>query len=402
MKVEDFSDILPGTKDGRSFVFNPSVAHWKDDLYLCVYRIFSRGFLTPRESDKTKDINHPWFEKAVWDFNYGNRFGRDEPGIALLKIVGTKISLVADLSEKVSEEEFNFFTIPTFADPRILHYEKNLFVVSSNVNREDNSVRIRAGFLEFIRTERGTYRLFMHEASDLCTEISTQKTEKNWSFWKRNDGELFFSYHISPSHEIVPVKIDVNRKTFKCLPNKILDGNIYFGLLEKCYNSNFDQKFLFISLSTPAISRRDKINRHIGVGHLKFYWKKHSDLLKDSPLAVFYKKYLNKYRHHPSFDYFMFIYEFDSSTFELTNISDFFIPKPSTSNDVLLSFPSGIEYDGNDNLMIFYGDGDTFCKMLYIKDSHEVLENMLRFPIVENHINACSLLPGPGFYLLEH
>lgn len=404
MQVVDFSDTLPDFKDGKTFVFNPSVAHWKDDLYLCVYRVFSRGFKPYRETQKPKDRrfdkNHPWFVNAPWDYEYGNQSGgRDDLGCAILKIRDGDISLVQNLSNRIFEGANKFFTFPSVTDPRLLHYRDDLFIISYNVTYTDGKVPIRAGFLE-LTTFEGAPSVVIHEAQDFCKAIS-QKIEKNWSFWKQNDGSLFFSYNISPVHEIVATKLDMKRKRIECLSNKILDTNDYFGLLEKCYNSGFEHKSLFISVTTPAVQRKDKSHRYLGVGHLKFRWSRHADLRPGSPLDIFYKENFEIYKnHHPYYDYFMFIYEFDSTTFELTNISDFFIPKPDQETGVLLAFPSGIEYDQNSNLMIFYGDGDSFCKMLLIKDPEDTLNRMLKFPIVEDRIDACSLLPGPNFYLL--
>lgn len=398
MEVIDFSNVLPDFNK-RAFVFNPSVAHWKDDLYLCVYRVFTRAILNAgRKYDRTTDKNHPWFSDAFWDQtpSWGNDKGRDSIGCVILKINEGKISLFKDLNNKVTEKYVGVLDLYYFpaVDPRLLHYKENLFVISYNVSYAEKSSTIRVGFLEI--TDSGAT---LYNPTDFCKEIS-QKIEKNWSFWKQDD-LLFFSYNIAPSHEVFSTKINMKDKEITCIPKKKIDGNDYLGLLEKCYNSGHPQKKLFISLTTPAIQRKDKPNRHLGVGHLKFLWKMHdSELLKNTLLDVFYRENFDKIKyHHPYYDYFMFIYEFDSTTFELTNTSDFFIPRPD-ANGVLLSFPSGIEYDQNDNLMIFYGDGDSFCKALLIRDTPTTLDKMLKFPIVNDRINACSLLPGPDFRLI--
>lgn len=429
MEVVDFSTILPDFQDGKTYVFNPSVAHWKENLYLCVYRVFTRALKAPKELDRTKDKNHPWLDtkqayKSRWNPGWGGELdGRDCTGCVVLKIEGGKISLVKDMNGPSDQNNYRYknklvekrdkgyssYTekVRCFrgVDARLLRYTQsketqNLFVISFNAFVVGGAV-IRASFLE-IRPETSDpdeiQEIFMHDTSDFCEKIS-QPMEKNWSFWERKDS-LMFSYNISPVHEVVSAIADPKRKIISCVPKKIFDSVDYFGLLEKCYNAGLDEEILFISLTTPAIPRRHRSGRHIGVGHLKVKWNEHAKFHSGSPLGNFYKENLDKFAHHPIYDYFMFIYEFNTETFELTNISDFFIPRPNSSTDVLLSFPSGLEYDQEDNLMIFYGDGDSFCKMLFIKDADKVLEKMLKFPVIENRIDACSLLPGPNFLLI--
>ena len=42
-----------------------------------------------------------------------------------------------------------------------------------------------------------------------------------------------------------------------------------------------------------------------------------------------------------------------------------FLPKHT---EYILAFPAGLSYDSNNNMMISYGDHDSFCKLLVIRN----------------------------------
>ena len=81
-----------------------------------------------------------------------------------------------------------------------------------------------------------------------------------------------------------------------------------------------------------------------------------------------------------TYDYLMFIYEFDPRTGKLISISDMFIPEDS---EYVLAFPSGITYVGN-SLAISYGDHDSRSKLLIIRDG--VLNKILK-PVITTRNN---------------
>lgn len=70
----------------------------------------------------------------------------------------------------------------------------------------------------------------------------------------------------------------------------------------------------------------------------------------------------------------MFIYEFDPENGKITRISDMFIPENS---EYLLVFPTGLIYVG-DELWIFYGDHDSSCKIMTIKQ--DIVSRLLKAP----------------------
>jgi len=67
--------------------------------------------------------------------------------------------------------------------------------------------------------------------------------------------------------------------------------------------------------------------------------------------------------HHFTAIYYMYIYTFNSSTSEITRISNAFVPPTSVDTGVI--FPCGIEIKNN-NLLISYGETDSLIKISVI------------------------------------
>jgi hypothetical protein len=64
-EVTDFTDIIPSTGKKNSFIFNNSMIHWKDDLFLCTYRLVY--------IDSPKTFKNPleiWYE--MWNLEGKN------------------------------------------------------------------------------------------------------------------------------------------------------------------------------------------------------------------------------------------------------------------------------------------------------------------------------------------
>jgi len=413
--IRDFTNVLPEGVD--TYIFNPSVARWKDDLYLCAYRIFTRHKQTSKRDivHPKFDPNHPWKSDQWW------RGGTDGTKFALLKISSkTGFQLESDLTANTfSIDDNRLINLFSRVDARLLHVENNIFVLSYNAG-SPRGMSLNACV---ITLDENTKRLTLHPDSVVCPRISNP-VEKNWSFWLRTpagtprlakEPELFFSYGISPKHTVY--KALVRDSKIVCDESPPLAEKIgYFGLLEKCYNLSLpkNERFVFISVTTPALQRKGIANRYLAVGHLKVRWKHLKKLPPTSALAVFYKEYLPShesalgfYSRHAEYDYFMFIYEFDGITMEVTRITNFFVV--SGEPRFILSFPSGIEYYADTtNVMIFFGDHDSASKMIIM--TNENLEANLSAPVFDKNkdsylyepeINACSLLPGPGFVLIN-
>lgn len=66
-KILDFTDKL-NEKD-NTYCFNPSIAHWKDDLYLVCYRRFVRFPKSEKDDvnlENENKKNHPWLKGYEW------------------------------------------------------------------------------------------------------------------------------------------------------------------------------------------------------------------------------------------------------------------------------------------------------------------------------------------------
>ena len=94
-QVFDLTQTLKEPKN--SYNFNPSIAHWKDDLYFICYRSFIRY---PDKFDSNdnhlKNMNHPWFGGLESETFWGSKRygGYDRTGFSLIKIKDGSISLV--------------------------------------------------------------------------------------------------------------------------------------------------------------------------------------------------------------------------------------------------------------------------------------------------------------------
>src|SRR3990167_1904612 len=87
--IYDFTEKLPDYKN--SSIFNPSIAHWKEDLYLVSYRQFKRypDLLQDGKymSDPYTNPNHPWlgsYPSKTWWWKASE--GNDTIFFALMKI----------------------------------------------------------------------------------------------------------------------------------------------------------------------------------------------------------------------------------------------------------------------------------------------------------------------------
>lgn len=378
--IVDFTKIFP--EDYHSnYNFNPAVAHWKDDLYLCAYRNFSRGVESTKSHDKipiVDDPNHPWLGGAGSATWWGGENRRDQTGFLIMSIKDEKIERVKALNDGKSliytEEDENFSFNTHYlegVDARLLHIEGSSFLLSFNKYERDRKKGKGSGFSIYACVLKITkdMKLKIYPPTVTCEEISS-KNEKNWSFWMTSHNKFRFSYNLAPYHVMYGAKID--KKGIVHCDTRVLAESIgYFGILEKRYNDNFGIDF-HVSLTTPAIPRKNS-NSYIGVGHVKYQWQKVNDKFRN-PLSSFQREHGFEYSHHPIFDYFMFIYEFNPTTGNIISLSDMFIPEDTM---YLLAFPSGITYlNDSDNIAVFYGDHDSFSKMIVFSD--KVLSKLLK------------------------
>jgi len=373
--------------------FNPSIAHWKADLYLCSYRAFVRY---PNQQKSTRlldpqvDPNHPWLggnQSVTW---WNTVLGGDGTGFCILKIDHPlyRIRNVKPLNDGKSIFSLSNSNAPLQTnwtklkgvDARLLHLKDDYFLLSYNTSVYSNDIHIKQHqscktgcFMiatRLIQLNSKTGDLGIFQENIVCPAISNP-VEKNWSFFFR-DKSLFFSYGLAPTHQIYSASVNFANGIVVCSKSSLAVPS-FFGELEAFYNPPLltgGKNFLHVSVTTPAIPNRMKQGkRFIGVGHIKFKNKDQDtlNLFQDTPLGKFYFAH-PQLKRHPIYDYFMFLYEFDAGTGAVTRVSDAFLPDENTG--YVLSFPSGIEYaPGNsNNLMISFGDHDSMCKVCILRD----------------------------------
>lgn len=362
----------------NSFCFNPSIAHWKNNLYFVCYRSFIRDpritYISKAKYNRDK-YNHPWHGWDLKEFDYGY----DKTGFCIMEILDNKIKLIKSLHDgnsiKYFDKDNNKFILSEDThiigqDTRVIKISGDTFMLSYNNNFYDKRINIKngnncQGGCTLIATRivklSDDGKLYMYDENVLCPEISEQ-TEKNWSFFKYKD-KILFSYGLTSKHLIYSV-FKMNEE-IKCGSLDLQDKNEYYGNYEKHINSQF-KGLLRVSVSTPAIKSFEYPDRFIGVGHMKFKFanleKTDCEELKDFYINV--KRMIKKL--HSTYVYLMVIYEFNAINGEITRISNMFIPE---STEYLLVFPSGLIQIA-DELWIFYGDHDSSCNIMTIKNKY--------------------------------
>lgn len=398
-QIIDFTNIIDPINTNT--VFNPSIAHWKDDLYIICYRTFKRF---PRQLDDFSSFNipsqsqkHPWYDPK-WTRNEGI----DSTAFCLVKINKE----YNEYELKLVRTYENIFGIEgiTIQDTRIssIPYKNNQFYITGNMftssdeftfyNYKENNINsckdswcaIMVGCtLEIDPISGNLYPIT--QLNRLCENLS-DKIEKNWvTFYDNNKLNLLYGLanmgvgHTRKFNDLLVINIDKNNtNNCKLYPQS---NNILYplDLLEYSYTKDGKQT-VFISTSTPCISINN--NTWISVGHIKYKYKDINHF-PDSSLYYF-NEWLTQEKFYFHWDYvylmFFFIFQKYNNTYRIINISPFFITIP---NKYSLVFPSGLERIPNTStLIISYGDGDSYSKLGFIN-----FENIPFINVNGNNIN---------------
>lgn len=119
MEIVDFTKQLGENKN--IILFNPSIAYFKKNLYLCLYRKFVRYPELYQKGDgydysivDSLNINHPWLggpkSSSFW---WKSHYGFDKSGIALINIDDNN-------NVNIVNTELNIF--------EIINNKKNVFI----------------------------------------------------------------------------------------------------------------------------------------------------------------------------------------------------------------------------------------------------------------------------------
>jgi len=340
-------------------IFNPAIEHWKDDLFLCAYRVFIRykDMITRGKkviTDPLHNPQHPWLGGPGSEFYWQSKAGYDQTRIVLLQIKGGSVKLIREYGTIYG------------VDIRLFKLQDSTFAVTGNMWVQGNDYKVKGGecnsgcMLMTVRTLTITSKnkIEISQGIVLCPQISG-RIEKNWSLWKDSTGDLLMSYGVSPRHEVFHLR--VKGDIVECPKiTRILGENDFFGRVRLYYNN-----IVHISLSTPAI-RMDSGN-YVAFGHLKYKYKDIEKIGKESNLYKFNEILLQKSKFfHPIFVYLMYIYEFSpESPYDILRSSDMFMQESKFS----LVFATDLTYSPPDNkYIVSYGDHDTECWLLAMSE----------------------------------
>ena len=407
MKVFNVTNL---PEDKNIYTFNPSIAHWKDDLFLCAYRTFVRYpklKQTGKDYDYTRhpnqDPNHPWLgsdKSETWWYSYD---GKDETKLSLLSIKSEKTKSVKKYDNgSMTNNKSKIVKHINGVDARLLKLDDDTekipginknnssgtyFLLSYNASADvktkvKDTTCIKGCFLIAARIlfiEHKTKNIKLYPQTIICPEISNT-LEKNWSFWVY-DGCIYFSYGVHPVHDIYKIRI-VNNCELVCDKSIHMTNTPFMDSFSSFYKGK-----VFISVTTPAIPITKR--RYCAVGHIKWKYKDVLNKGKNTPLKEYSEYIIDKFENnHPVYLYMMYFYIFDPSDGKIIGISDMFIPKGSSSS---LCFPSGITYTKDGKIMVSYGDTDSQSKYFIInrrrlssliKKTNDIKPNDIQFIIL--------------------
>ena len=352
------------SKEVGEVLLNPSIAHWKNDLFLCSYRIYIRyqGLDTKQyEEDPITNPNHPWLGGEGATTGWQSPTGYDETRIVLLQLQGNRVRVV-----------HTYGTIPG-VDIRLFQYDRNMFVATGNVWVKSQETKLKntdcekGCMLMLVRTIQieGGDRLNISRGTALCPK-KAERIEKNWTIWKSPEGALMASYGITPRHEVFRLRLEEDQVTCPRI-SPIVGKNNFFKRLSDYYKNACPGYFPWCgSTSTPALRRRN--GNYLAVGHFKYiYQGAENDIKKNTPLHKFNQKLFEKgKKFHPKFVYLMFLYEFSyEEPYSILRVSNMFMPESRFS----LVFASGLAFSPRHNkYIISYGDHDSECWLLFMSN----------------------------------
>ena len=406
----NFSSILP--INNNVYSFNPSIAHWKDNLYLCSYREFVRyrhlfqrgttntGITYNYTVNRIVDPNHPWLGGAKEICYTKILDGFDDTKMCIIKIDIETSEILLELIVSIMYDQ-NGVILENIdgVDARLLRIGTDKFLLSYNTSIQQDGatvpcILISTRIIDVIHSDH--IRIHIYPETILCPGISNCD-QKNWSFSFLTNGNIAFSYGLYPQHVMYLVPFapdDKNIVAVSCDSRQTLRGNQdnIFSKLVNYYeqkNTTGETNF-FVSASTPTV----KINPNnpeffVGVGHIKFDYSKPINFYpKDSELVKFcIKMSTDKNLRHQKYIYLMFFYEININDGNIKRCSNMFIPPRGT-----YCFPSGLTLNNTD-IILSYGDNDDKC--MVITFTTKEVENLLNDNIVNKQANEVS------FYMMS-
>jgi hypothetical protein len=375
--------------DSKGAIFNPSIGHLKDKIYIFSVRSFANDI-----TDSASNFKDPYRNKQhPWKTNWKGIKDKKEDCSYIFPVTITDESFTVkkqkDWPIKLEVQDLRIYKL--FSDENIHSYilTYNRFELSEvsikNGDCEDGCYVI--GWSYLVVKDDLSYNI-LHSKDPLCSNIS-ERLEKNWSLWSISNDEKIapmISYMLTPEHTAFSWRIDgvdsgliTGGYSCKLLnPDDLVSKNIFAKL------QDYYKDLLYVSLSTPAYKSNDG---YLAVGHMKARISE-MDRYKSSLLYTFYKNAKSDYTH-PTFIYFMFFYRFtvnEDLSVPVTDISPAFIVQDDTN--YLLNFPSGLWRDRY-RTFVSYGNGDSEAKILKLSNN---AVNKLLEPVADIKVEKYEFL----------
>lgn len=396
----DITDAIRDILPIDSFIFNPSFAHLKGDLYIMSVRAYLAFEDKPFNNNPNtkRDSQHPW--ASNWSGEINDTF--------VFPII------IAEDSVKPVISKGWPIRVPV-QDARVFRFVKDgdyvSFILTYNERYVDQELLIKGGdycddfcfiigWSYLLVNENNLSYSYVPGKEPLCSNISDQ-INKNWSLFTFEQDDLLhlcLSYMLTPLHQVFTYAIsgveDGQMIGAEDCQMATVEPNTYFNIFKQI-EEYYDNQ-LITSLSTPSYLVSE--DTYQSVGHMKVKYRYIKKLLKEkskNKLARFAKKYVYNDRKkslHGSLLYFMFIYQFKVFT-ELEAVD--YDPKISAGReakkrvipinrvyalitsvspafvvdvddyDYLLNFPAGMVINDKETI-ISYGNGDYSSHLLYI------------------------------------
>lgn len=434
-----FSDT---SSNQYNFLCNPSLQHWKKNMFLVTFRLIS--YALPRPLFQTQDAHgtfhtasqtkkeqcHPW---KMWDNGY-KFFSASPDQFYLFRPWTFQKPYLKKYRKYLSSDHFLHLTskkpsltlvtgqewdstglaLVEYTDSqwKIIAVE-NLF--QNDMNQDTRFYRHPTDSNEFLVTYNG----FLHHSTACSNILTTQILQRRLIIIESSQNKLPIVY-VSEEKPFLYRNIQMIEKnciyhrdnvmysltfhsglTIQTPQENIVKPCVLLETLKQILHKQFGQSVPLpsISLGSPPLFY-EPTGRFIMTCHLKVpYRDRHySNLLPFLDWRSVYK--------HGKFIYFLFFIEFTSS-YEITRLSSAFIPtdKNSSHAPFLLCFSTGLTRYG-DKYILSYGEGDVRTKlftftsfflenMLYTNDELMILD---RFPFELLSTDIWNQTPRIDYY----
>ena len=370
--TQELSRQIENLPFSQSLLFNPSIAHWKDDLYILTCRAFQRY---PNQSvtvDKQYENipfnhpNHPWLGGKNgllwWKADFDN-------------------TLVYTYNCRSGDVEYiNWIE---GVDARILRDERGggFLIYTNSYTRNVSNTHLNKDYCR--NTGCFVFKIFILDMDpirrirqvDFCHNISKAGNEKNWCVFDYNN-ELILLYGLINNSKIYKLQwVNNEKKEIICSDHYLTIDTTWFDNLETIYKIG-SLKILDISCSTPAIpfKKEDRFTYFFSCGHYKYKYDylSNSMMMNELPLFEFNEIMMSKYSiKHPVLIYLIFFFIFKigpDNKLTMEYISPGIHPRKIKFP---LIFPSGIEIV-NDGIYLTCGLYDQ--KSIIYKFGLDILE----------------------------